>query len=152
LPEQLGRFDVIAIDTVMHHLISRAGYTQTLENITHFLCSLHKHMEPGGTLLIREIYHEYFAVPSFGSRTIYEASTLSVPAPIAKLLRRAGIQTANVGVCFLTRSQWQQAFADAGFAILAHEEKPWPGQPYRKYGFRQSGDLHFLLTRARPQV
>ena len=151
LPHGLGEFDVICVDTVMHHLIDRAGYRHTHDRIQAFLTSLQHHMRPGGVLLIREIYHEYRMRPSLGSRLIFYASTLKVPAFAERAMRSAGLQTANVGVCFLTRSQWQQAFQQSGYTMLGMEDHAWPGQPYRRFGFTQSGDLHFVLTRTRPQ-
>ena len=57
-----------------------------------------------------------------------------------------------MGVCFLTRVQWQRLFDETGFTVAAMEDHPWPGQPYRRFGFSQSGDLHFVLTRTRPQL
>ena len=152
LPQSLGEFDAICVDTVMHHLIDRAGYQQTIARIRTFLQSLHRHMRPGGVVLIREIYHEYRMRAELGSRMIFQASTLNVPAFAERAMRAAGLQTANVGVCFLTRRQWQQVFAGSGFRVLGEHDHTWPGQPYRRFGFTQSGDLHFVLTRTRPQV
>lgn len=152
LPVELDEFDAIAIDTVMHHLIAREGYHQTIDRIRAFLLSLHARMRPSAVLVIREIYHEFRAIPTFGSRAIYEMTTTTVPSPIARVMRSLGLQTANVGVCFLTRAQWLQVFAETGFTVAAMEDHAWPGQPYRRFGFQQSGDLHFVLTRTRPQL
>jgi SAM-dependent methyltransferase len=152
LPADIGFFDVVCVDTVMHHLISRKGYEPTRERILLFLKSLHHVLKPGGTVVIREIYHEYRAHEALGSRIIYELSTLPVPHRVEIMLRAAGLQTANVGVCFQTRSQWQQMFKEAGFTVDAMEDRVWPGQPYRRFGFTQSGDLHFILKRTRPAM
>jgi SAM-dependent methyltransferase len=150
LPGELGEFDVICIDTVMHHLISSAGYERTIRRIQEFLESLQRHLRPGGVLLIREIYHEYLAIHDFGSRAIFAISTLQVPPLLESWIKRAGIHTANAGVCFLTREQWARVFERAGFYPIAIEDYRWPGQPYRKFGFTASGDLHYILRRNRP--
>ena len=152
LPQTLGEFDAICIDTVMHHLIDRAGYRQTIARIGRFLTSLQRHLRPGGVLLIREIYHESRVRTELGSRLLYHASTLKVPTFAERAMRAAGLQTANVGVCFLTRPQWQQVFSQSGFRVHGEQDHAWPGQPYRRFGFTQSGDLHFVLTRTRPQL
>ena len=152
LSAKIGEFDAISVDTMMHHLIAREGYRQTIERIRRFLLSLHSLMRPSGVIVIREIYHEFRVRPALGSRTIFEMTTLKVPAMIERVMRRAGLQTANVGVCFLTREQWQKLFDETGFTVAAMEDHPWPGQPYRRFGFAQSGDLHFVLTRTRPQL
>ena len=152
LPKDLGEFDVVCVDTVMHHLISRKGYGATRAKILQFLRSLHQVLRPGASVVIREIYHEYRWVESLGSRAIFAASMLRVPEGAASMLRAAGLQTANVGVCFQTRTQWRELFAEAGFAVTAIEDVCWPGQPYRRFGFAQSGDLHFVLNRSRPAL
>jgi SAM-dependent methyltransferase len=152
LPSSVGDFDVICIDTVMHHLISADGYQDTIQRISLFLQSLQRLLRPGGVVLVREIFHEYMGFKSFGSRAIYEISTLKVPEMIASVIKRAGIQTANAGVCFLTRPQWQKVFAGAGFLVSSTEDHVWPGQPYRKVGFSSSGDVHYILRPSRPRV
>lgn len=152
LPQALGTFDAVCVDTVMHHLIARKGYESTQARIQAFLRSLHAHLRPGGVVVIREIYHEYRVVPELGSRLIFELTTLKVPAMLERGMRAAGLQTANVGVCFLTRVQWQKTFREAGFDVIAVEDRVWPGQPYRRFGFTQSGDLHFVLKGSRPQL
>ncbi len=149
LPATLGRYDVIAVDTVMHHLIDRSSYTRTQQRITAFLGSLQRQLKPGGIVLVREIYHEFTGLPTFGSRAIFALSTLPVPRPLEQLLQKAGLQTANVGVCFQTRSQWQSLFAASDFKVVAMEDRVWPGQPYRRFGFAQSGDLHYVISRGR---
>ncbi len=136
----------------MHHLIDRKGYGRTRNRIHHFLSSLHNHLKPGGILLVREIYHEFRGFATLGSRAIFTATTLPVPQLIERAMQIAGLQTANVGICFQTRTQWQKLFEQSGFSVLAQEDRVWPGQPYRKFGFSQSGDLHYLLSRSRPEV
>ena len=149
LPPELGRYDVIAVDTVMHHLIDRAGYRSTRQRIEIFLNSLQSHLNPGGIVLVREIYHEFRGFAALGSRIIFQLTTLPVPAFVERLFQAAGLQTANVGVCFQTRSQWQELFTRGGFAVVAIEDRVWPGQPYRRFGFSQSGDLHYVISRER---
>ena len=152
ITRKLGEFDVINIDTVMHHLIDSSSYAATLQQITGFLMSLHDVLKPGGVVMIREIYHEYRVVATLGARMLFELSTLKVPKVAEYAFKKIGIQTANAGVCFLTRGQWLALFAAAGFSLLDIEDNPWPGQPYKSYGFRVSGDVHYVLGRTRPQV
>jgi SAM-dependent methyltransferase len=152
LPEHLGQFDAICLDTIMHHLVSPAGYQATIDRIRDFLNSLDRFLAPGGVVLIREIYHEYRGVRPLGSFLIFSLSSLHVPGFVEKSMKCAGIQTANAGVCFLTREQWRRVFASAGYRISTAENHAWPGQPYRKFGFAESGDVHYLLRRARPMA
>jgi SAM-dependent methyltransferase len=152
VPEDCGDFEVINIDTVLHHLVRGRSYEQTLGQIEKCLTHLQSRLMPGGVLCIREIYHEYLGCESLGTRIIFFLSTLSVPRFVERILRFAGIHTANAGVCFLTRKQWQEMFQSAGLSILSIEEKAWPGQPYRRFGFKASGDVYYILSPKRPYV
>ena len=147
LPEGLGTFDVINVDTLMHHLIRRSSYAGTIQQIQQFLQSLHRWLSPVGVVIIREIYHEYFVAETLGSRIVFQLSTLPLPGPAEHALRAIGIHTANAGVCFLSRAQWRALFEQTGFKLLAVQDKPWNSQPYRRYGFKASGDLHYVLSR-----
>jgi SAM-dependent methyltransferase len=150
LPEEGGDFEVINIDTVMHHLISGKSYRRTVDQIAECLQHLQSRLMPGGVICVREIYHEYLAFESFGSRVIFFLSTLSLPRFLERIFKFAGIQTANAGVCFLTRKQWCRMFQDAGLSILSIEEKSWSTQPYRRFGFKASGDIYYILAPKRP--
>ena len=152
LPEECGDFEVINVDTVLHHLVHRRGYQRTLTQIEKCLTHLQTRLMPGGVVCIREIYHEFRGFESLGARLIFFLSTLPVPRFIERLLKFAGIQTANAGVCFLTRQQWREMFHNAGLSILSIEDNPWPGQPYRRFGFKESGDVYYVLAPRRPCI
>jgi hypothetical protein len=120
-------FDVINIDAVTHHLIDFSGYTRTVAGIGAFLAI---RLKPNGILAVREIYHECVMSETFGSRAMHFVSTKRLPGPVAATLKAMGLNTANAGVCFLTRKQWGTRFAEAGYRLL---------------GFRSSGDFLLLL-------
>jgi ubiquinone/menaquinone biosynthesis C-methylase UbiE len=146
LPFRPQSFDLINVDTVMHHLVDRNGYRDTRVVIKLFLRSLHPLLKPGGLVIVREIYHESILWDNLGSRLVYELSTLRLPAGMANLLKRLGLKTANVGVCFLTRKQWDQVLRQTGFKVLSLIQKPWTSHPLRIIGFRHNGDLYYALS------
>lgn len=146
LPFRPESFDLINVDTVMHHLVDRNGYRDTLVVIQRFLTSLHSLLRPGGLVIVREIYHESMLWDNLGSRLVYELSTLRLPARMANLLKSLGLKTANVGVCFLTRKQWDQVLRQTGFKVLSLIQKPWTSHPLRLIGFRHNGDLYYTLS------
>jgi SAM-dependent methyltransferase len=152
LPDECADFEVINVDTVLHHLVAERSYEGTHAQIEKCLRHLQSRLMPGGVLCIREIYHEYVGCETFGTRMIFFLSTLPVPGFVERWLKHAGIQTANAGVCFLTRKQWQATFENAGLSILSIEDNPWPGQPYRRFGFKTSGDIYYILAPKRPYV
>jgi SAM-dependent methyltransferase len=145
LPEDCGDFEVINIDTVMHHLIAGKSYRSTMAQIRECLQRMQTRLMPGGVICVREIFHEYIGFESLGCRVIFFLSTLTLPRFAERILKFAGIQTANAGVCFLTRKQWSQMFEEANLSILSVEENPWTTQPYRKFGFKRSGDIHYII-------
>jgi SAM-dependent methyltransferase len=152
LPDECGDFEVINVDTVLHHLVSERGYEGTRAQIEKCLKHLQSRLMPGGVVCIREIYHEYVGYETLGTRLIFFLSTLSVPPFVERWLKFAGLQTANAGVCFLTRKQWEEMFEAAGLSILSVQDNPWPGQPYRRFGFKASGDIYYILAPKRPCV
>jgi SAM-dependent methyltransferase len=145
LPFRPSGFDVINIDAVMHHLIDFNGYTQTVAGIGAFLSILASLLKPKGILAVREIYHEYVMRETFGSRAMYFVSTKRLPGPVAAAIKAMGLNTANAGVCFLTRKQWRTRFAEAGYRPLAEKEIRWSHIPFQLMGFRNSGDFLLLL-------
>jgi SAM-dependent methyltransferase len=145
LPFRPKSFDLINVDTVMHHLVDFRGYQNTLDAIERFLLSLQELLKPEGVLIVHEIYHESWLRDSLGTRMVYELSTLRLPPIAANLLKRVGLTTANAGVCFLTRRQWGDAFLQANYETLAVTDKPWVGHRLRKIGFPHNGDLYYTL-------
>jgi SAM-dependent methyltransferase len=152
LPEEIGDFEVINIDTVLHHLIDGMSYRRTVARIAQCLKHLQSRLTPGGVICVREIYHEYLVSETFGSRFLFFVSTLSLPKWMENILKSMGIQTANAGVCFLTRDQWFQLFQENGLSVLSIRNEPWSTQPYRRYGFKASGDIYYVLAPSRPYV
>lgn len=146
LPFRPCSFDLINLDTLMHHLVDFEGYRNTLGAIEQFMSSLRGLLKPGGFVIVREIYHEFVLQESLGTRLIYELSTLQLPGVVAKLLKRLGLKTANAGVCFLTRKQWGEIFRQTGYTPLLIIAKPWTSPYLRIMGFRHSGDLYCTLS------
>lgn len=145
LPFRPASFDVIDLDALLHHVISDGGYLHTIDGIAGVLASLHRLLKPNGILLIREIYHEYILKDNLGSYLLYTVTTRRMPAMVTTALKRLGVNTANVGVCFLTRRQWSKALARAGYTLLESRESRWHSSRYRYAGFLNSGDLFYVL-------
>lgn len=146
IPLRKAAFDVINIDCVMHHMVDRAGYFGTISGIREFLGGLHGYLRPGGVVTIREIYHESPAIDNLGARLLFALSMAKLPGVAGRLLEKAGMHTANAGVCFLTRSQWKHVVSAAGYGVRTLSEKPWRSVKLKACGFWSSGELHYVLT------
>ena len=147
IPVRTGFFDVINIDTIMHHLIDHAGYSQTIKGIQRFLDGVKYLLAPGGVIAIREIYHESFVLDNLGARCLFAITTTPLPSSCIAVLKKAGVNTANAGVCFLTRSQWRKAIHQAGYSVRALQANPWPRSvKLMACGFRGSGTLNYIIS------
>jgi len=145
LPFRPQSFDLINVDTVMHHLVDFRGYQNTIRAIQRFLISLQELLKPGGLLIVHEIYHESLFRDNLGARVVYKLSTLQLPNLVANLLKRVGLNTANAGVCFLTRRQWDEMFQRACFRAQSTTDKPWIDHRLESMGFPRNGDLYYML-------
>jgi SAM-dependent methyltransferase len=143
-----GRFDLINLDAVLHHVLDVRGYDATINGIVQTLAALRQCLASDGAILIREIYHEYQVSETFGTRLIHFVSTRTLPVPVANLLKKIGLKTANTGVCFLSRRQWDQVFRKAGLRVTAVYDKAWNPSWIRWLGFKASGEMHYVLTSA----
>lgn len=146
LPFRPKSFDLINVDTVMHHLVDFRGYQYTIGAVEHFLLSLQELLKPGGLLIVREIYHESFLRDSLGARLVYELSTFQLPGVLAGLLKRLGLTTANAGVCFLTRRQWDDVFQRTHYTAHSVSDKPWINHGLGRIVFPRNGDLFYTLS------
>jgi hypothetical protein len=66
---------------------------------------------------------------SLPGRLVYHVTAARL---IAGLSRRMGANTAGVGVCFLSKSQWFTSFRDCGFETVRYTEPDhwtWPLRP-----------------------
>jgi len=149
LPFQKRVFDLVNVDTLMHHLVSQEGYNRTIQRIAGFLAQVDQVVRPGGLIAVREIYHESPLIPTLHSRLIYELSIRQVPQLLARVIRWAGLSTINVGICFLSRKQWQNILSSLKPSALRMQEHPWKHHKiwyYRAFGFRANGDYHCYLS------
>jgi SAM-dependent methyltransferase len=147
LPFAPRNFDIINVDTLMHHLVDFRGYEETHRSIGRFLSSLRGLLKPRGVLIVREIYHESILKEDLGTRLLYKISTARLPELLASLLKKLGFKTANAGICYLTRKQWSQVFRREGYKIISVTDIPWMAALHiRAAGFHRSGDLFYTLT------
>lgn len=142
---ETASFDLINADALMHHLVTIGGYESSIDAICAFLAQLRRLLKPNGLLLVREIYHEHVFQRELGSRLLYAVSTTRTPAPVARFLRKAGLNTANIGVCFLVRNRWREVLSKAGFSIVADEDKPWGRWLMTYFGFI-CGDIYVVAS------
>jgi hypothetical protein len=118
-------YDLICTHWLLHHLISDS-YAQSRRNQLALLSSLPKLMTARGRVSLFENNYSGWIAESFPGYVIYR---LTASRALASLTRRLGANTAGVGVCFLSRSQWLRTIDEAGLQVQDYAEPDtwtWP--------------------------
>jgi len=119
----LGQFDIIFFNWVLHHLVARRRYRASRRNIETVLRTARSLLTERGRVSIYENVYDGWLFDGLPSWLIYRATS---SAALAAVARRAGANTAGVGVCFLSYKQWCAVLSRSGFHVLRHTpEKPW---------------------------
>ena len=109
------KFDFVFINCLLHHLVT-PSYRGSREVIAQVLGQMAGVLSSNGRVSIWENVFEGVFWHGLPSRMIFEIT--SVPS-MARLARKLGANTAGVGVCFLSRKQWEQELASAGMRVRA---------------------------------
>lgn len=146
LPFWGQRFDLINIDAVMHHMIEPDGYERSVSSISTFLDRLREVSSPRGLLAVREIAVQGVPWGRLAPRMIYGVSTMRLPDAGVRLLRKFGLETAGVGVAFLTKRNWMNVFHNTGWSVIDAMERPWENS-WKRPGLRVS-DMFYVCRKA----
>lgn len=112
------KFDLVSMNWLLHHLVSDT-YAQTRVNQIMTLKAIHNLLTPRGKLSIFEnIYHGWIWRQLPGRLIFFLTSLKS----ISFITRRLGANTAGVGVCFLTKSEWISSIENADLKVLKYNE------------------------------
>lgn len=123
------KFDLITINWVLHHLVSNS-YQETRKNISQTLQNAAILLSPNGRISIFENMYNGLIVDQLPSILIYH---LTSAQGIRFLIRRMGANTAGVGVCFLSKNQWDSTIKNARLKILDYtDDSPWTIPVIRK--------------------
>lgn len=119
----LGRFDVVFLNWVLHHLVATGDYGTTRQNIVRTLADARWLIAPGGRLSVYENMYDGVGPHNLPSHLVFTATSMRRLAPIT---RKLGANTAGVGVCFQSERSWRKIFGEAGYEI----EQFTPGEPW----------------------
>lgn len=124
IPERLQgqQFDLVCFNWVLHHLVA-GRYAHSLANIQQALRHAKALLGPQGRLSVFENLYDGRRFDRLPSRLIFELTASRLLAPLTGAL---GANTAGCGVCFLSRSHWDEQLAQAGFTVVAcdhHEQR-----------------------------
>lgn len=94
-------FDIIFANRVFHHFV-RENWEQTIEGINEIIKKARKILNKNGRICITEHFFDGFLIDSISSRIIYAISSNKCKA-IIWLCKKMGVESAGVGVCFLSK-------------------------------------------------
>jgi SAM-dependent methyltransferase len=116
------RYDIIFINWLLHHLVSRGSYRATRQNIRKALQAAKNLLLSDGRLSVFENDYDGF-IDGAPGRLIFALTSSAVLAP---LIRSMGANTAGVGVCFLSHREWEATFKSCGLHLLSYTaDRPW---------------------------
>lgn len=120
----LGRFDVVFMNWLLHHLVDNGSYRRTRQHITRALADTRWLLNPGGHLSVFENMYDGALHHNLPSRLVF---ALTSSRGLAPLTRRLGANTAGVGVCFQSERAWRDLVAGAGYQVVSFTpDERWP--------------------------
>ena len=118
-----GRYDLVFFNWVLHHLVGD-GYRKSVVHVDQTLRKAAALLTPDGHISIFENMYNGLIVDNAPSHIIFNLTSAKTIAPI---IRRLGANTARLGVCFQSKSSWQNILRNAGIASVNYgEDRPWP--------------------------
>lgn len=109
------KFDLIVFNWALHHFVT-SSYQGTRQLQREVLAQARSLLTEGGVVSVFE--NLYNGLPDgLPGRMIFHATASRAFAPFA---RKLGANTAGVGVCFLSRRQWETEAARAGLRVVSY--------------------------------
>lgn len=105
--------DLICFNWVLHHLVEDT-YKKTVGRIAATLREAAGLLNTGGHISIYENNYNGYGIPNLPGRITYQVGRSS---HAARYVRRKGMNTAGVGVCFLSRVGWLRTFDRAALSL-----------------------------------
>ena len=141
------KYDLISVNWLLHHLVGDS-YVKTRQNQLATLKSLRALLTTCGRVSIFENMYNGWLIENLPGQIIYHLTSAKAIAAIA---RRMGANTAGVGVCFLSKSEWLSTIREAGLAVVSYVEPDnwvWRMPPMWRIllNIRERRVGHFWLT------
>ena len=118
IEELKDKYDIISINWVLHHLVSDT-YSESRKNINGTLCKLKSMLKPGGFISVFENIYDGQIIQWLPSYLIFYFTRSKA---LSSLTSRMGANTAGVGVCFLSKKQWDDEFKRADLKIASYAD------------------------------
>lgn len=108
-------FDIIFANRVFHHFV-RGSWKSTVEGINSIIGKIYKILKNDGRLCITEHFFNGLLFDKMSSKIIYKLSSC-IFKPIVTLCKKIGVESAGIGVCFLSYTMWFKLLDENIFLI-----------------------------------
>jgi hypothetical protein len=141
----LTKYDLVFFNWVLHHLVSRS-FARSRENIDCALRSVMALLTERGRVSISENMYNGLVIDGLPGWIVYQLTSAKT---ISWLTKKGGANTAGVGVCFRSYSEWCSTIQRIGFRILDFTNDdawkiPWTWHAFFHVGHIRCG--HFWLS------
>lgn len=130
--ENLGqldtKYDIVCVHWLLHHLVGDS-YTLTRQNQLSTLKATKGLLTARGRVSVFENIYSGWLFENLPGLIIYHLTSMKA---IRAITRNLGANTAGVGVCFLSKSQWYSTVRHADLKVLSYAEpdnRIWPVRP-----------------------
>lgn len=113
-----GSFDIVFLNYLLHHLVFD-GYEQSRSKQAECLRYASGLLTDRGRISVFENIYDGWLINGLPSVLIFYLTSLKRVAP---MIRKMGANTAGVGVCFLSKKQWQATFNRLGLVVRSYTD------------------------------
>jgi len=143
LPVREGRFDLVFMEEVLHHLVSKSR-ADSKRLARRAISNIRRMIRPGGAFILREEYYESWLVPTLSSTLImlllglFNALGVMLPHKEAHM---------GLNVSFYTRDEIRGMVEEAGGRILEERDLKWTKTLGERAALVKSmGKMCFMIT------
>ena len=97
-------FDLIFANRVFHHFV-RNSWKETVDGINSIMKKIHRILKTNGRLCITEHFFDGIVFNKISSKIVYAISSCTFK-PVIKMCSMIGVESAGIGVCFLSYNMW----------------------------------------------
>jgi ubiquinone/menaquinone biosynthesis C-methylase UbiE len=108
-------FDIIFANRVFHHFV-RESWKETVCGMKSIMGKIYKTLKQDGHLCIVDHFFDGMLFDKISSKLVYTISSCTFK-PILAISKRIGVESAGIGVCFLSYNMWIELLRENNFII-----------------------------------
>jgi len=143
LPVREGRFDLVFMEEVLHHLVSK-NRADSKKLARRAISNIRRMVRPGGALILREEYYESWLAPTLSSTLIMHLLSLFNALRVKLPHKEAHM---GLRVAFYTRGEIRAMVEEAGGKILEEEDVRWTKTLGERIALvKNMGKMHYIIV------